>query len=113
MELNVWTSSTVTKAVQDPNTGRWFVTVETKLPGTETKNRVLIVKHLIFAQGFSGGRGYVPHYPGMVGERSIYITSPRAVYSPSDIISRTFSKALSFIRFNMIKLRTIWVRRSL
>ncbi|KAF5359804.1 hypothetical protein D9756_003004 [Leucocoprinus leucothites] len=64
MELNVWTSSTVTKAVQDSTTNRWLVTVETKA-GTDTQTRVFNVKHLIFAQGFSGGKGYIPQYPGM------------------------------------------------
>ncbi|KAJ3571074.1 hypothetical protein NP233_g3990 [Leucocoprinus birnbaumii] len=64
MELNVWTSSTVTKATQDSTTKRWQVTVETKADA-ETTMRVFNVKHLIFAQGFSGGKGYIPQYPGM------------------------------------------------
>ncbi|KXN87226.1 putative indole-3-pyruvate monooxygenase YUCCA8 [Leucoagaricus sp. SymC.cos] len=65
MELNVWTSSTVTKAVQDSSTGRWLVTVETKSSYSELRKRDFNVKHLVFAQGFSGGRGYIPQYPGI------------------------------------------------
>lgn len=66
MELNVWTSSMVTKVVQDPNTERWNITVEIGSKGSAIRERVFNVKHVIFAQGFSGGRGYIPGYPGMV-----------------------------------------------
>lgn len=66
MELNVWTSSTVTKVVQDPNTERWNVTVKFGPKDTAIRERVFNVKHVIFAQGFSGGRGFIPQYPGMV-----------------------------------------------
>ncbi|KAF9448562.1 FAD/NAD(P)-binding domain-containing protein [Macrolepiota fuliginosa MF-IS2] len=65
MELNVWTSSTVTKATQDSTTGYWEVTVQTNSDIAKIRTRIFNVKHLIFALGFSGGRGYVPHYPGM------------------------------------------------
>ncbi|EKM78021.1 hypothetical protein AGABI1DRAFT_76376 [Agaricus bisporus var. burnettii JB137-S8] len=65
MELNVWTSSTVTKVVQDPNTERWNVTVKFGPKDSAIRERVFNVKHVIFAQGFSGGRGFIPQYPGM------------------------------------------------
>ncbi|KAF8651407.1 hypothetical protein AX16_004800 [Volvariella volvacea WC 439] len=61
MELNVWLSSTVTKATQDPNTQAWHVTVK-RAGGSE---RVLVVKHLIFATGVGGGVSNFPKYPGM------------------------------------------------
>ena len=63
MELNVWTSSTVTNATQDTETKIWSVTVK-KADGIE---RVFKVKHVVMAMGFKGGKGYVPTYPGMVG----------------------------------------------
>ncbi len=62
MELDVWTSSTVVNAAQDPATKGWKVAVR-KPDGTE---RIFKVKHIIMATGFKGGRGYVPQYPGMV-----------------------------------------------
>lgn len=74
MELNVWTSSQVTKVVQDPRTGRWNITVEIGLKDSAVRERIFNVKHVIFAQGFSGGRGYIPEYPGMV--RYSYVTLP-------------------------------------
>ncbi|TFK35616.1 hypothetical protein BDQ12DRAFT_714647 [Crucibulum laeve] len=61
MELNVWTSSTVTKASQDPENCLWYVTVK-KSDGTE---RLFKVKHFILALGFKGGQGYIPEYSGM------------------------------------------------
>ncbi|KAF8661622.1 hypothetical protein AX16_001296, partial [Volvariella volvacea WC 439] len=61
MELNVWLSSTVTKATQDPNTQLWHVTVK-RAGGSE---RVLVVKHLIFATGAGGESFNLPKYPGM------------------------------------------------
>ncbi|TFK59097.1 FAD/NAD(P)-binding domain-containing protein [Pluteus cervinus] len=62
LELNVWTSSQVTKATQD-DAGKWHVTVR-KADG---QDRVFIANHLIFATGFGGGpsRGNLPKYPGM------------------------------------------------
>ncbi|KAF9007493.1 hypothetical protein BDQ17DRAFT_218727 [Cyathus striatus] len=61
MEINIWTSSTVTHASQDPNTLLWDVTVA-KEDGIQ---RIFRVKHLVFAMGFKGGEGYIPKYPGM------------------------------------------------
>lgn len=54
LELNVWTSSTVTHASQDEQM-KWHVTVR-RADGTE---RVLHVEHLILAPGWAG----VPHTP--------------------------------------------------
>ncbi|KAI0638753.1 FAD/NAD-P-binding domain-containing protein [Trametes polyzona] len=59
MELNVWTSSTVTKADQDAN-GEWNVTVE-KPDGS---TRVFHVKHLVFAIGLGGNNPNFPTFPG-------------------------------------------------
>ncbi|KAG9309314.1 hypothetical protein JVU11DRAFT_10802 [Chiua virens] len=59
LELNVWTSSTITKTEWDDNLKTW--TVEINRGGQET--RTLKVKHLVFATGF-GGRARVPDIPG-------------------------------------------------
>ncbi|TFK35618.1 hypothetical protein BDQ12DRAFT_688042 [Crucibulum laeve] len=61
LELNVWTSSKVSNAKQDPDTQLWHVTVQ-KEDGTE---RLFKVKHLIFAIGYKGGKPNMPKYPGM------------------------------------------------
>jgi cation diffusion facilitator CzcD-associated flavoprotein CzcO len=62
LELNVWTSSTVTQAVQDPSSEHWKVTVK-RNNGTE---RVFIVEHLIFATGGEGIGFKMPKIPGVV-----------------------------------------------
>lgn len=61
MELNVWTSSTVSYVQRDSSTGLYKVTV--KGPKGE---RIFTVKHVVFAIGFAGGSAYMPTYPGMV-----------------------------------------------
>lgn len=62
LELNVWTSSTVTQAVQDPSSEHWKVTVK-RSDGTE---RMFIVEHLIFATGAQGIGFKMPNIPGVV-----------------------------------------------
>jgi cation diffusion facilitator CzcD-associated flavoprotein CzcO len=69
LELNIWTSSTVTKATQDPKTNIWSVVVK-KDNGTE---RVFNVKNVVLAIGFKGGKGYMPSIPGIVGTRQLLI----------------------------------------
>jgi cation diffusion facilitator CzcD-associated flavoprotein CzcO len=59
LELNVWTSSTITKTEWNGETKTW--TVEVSRGGKET--RILKVKHLVFATGF-GGRPMMPDFPG-------------------------------------------------
>ncbi|TFK84341.1 FAD/NAD(P)-binding domain-containing protein [Polyporus arcularius HHB13444] len=59
LELNVWTKSTVVKAVQDAN-NEWDVTVERG----DGSTRVLHVKHLVFAIGLGGNNPYFPNIPG-------------------------------------------------
>ncbi|KII91612.1 hypothetical protein PLICRDRAFT_38413 [Plicaturopsis crispa FD-325 SS-3] len=61
LELNVWTSATVTHATQDASTKKWTVTVE-RAGG---KTRTLVVNHLVFAAGIGGGMPRLPEYPGM------------------------------------------------
>uniref|UniRef100_A0A0W0FNY1 Flavin-containing monooxygenase n=1 Tax=Moniliophthora roreri TaxID=221103 RepID=A0A0W0FNY1_MONRR len=62
MELNVWTSSTVTSARHDTKASEWKVIVS-KGDGTE---RVFNhIKHVIFATGLAGGEPNMPSYPGM------------------------------------------------
>lgn len=62
LELNIWTSSTVTKAVRDENTGKWAVTVK-KADGAE---RVFHVDHVVFALGLGAGNPKIPDIPGKV-----------------------------------------------
>ncbi|OBZ79359.1 putative indole-3-pyruvate monooxygenase YUCCA8 [Grifola frondosa] len=59
LELNVWTSSTVTHAEQAADK-KWIVTVQ-RGDGTERKFRV---DHLIFAIGLGGGNPNIPNIPG-------------------------------------------------
>ncbi|KAJ2924869.1 hypothetical protein H1R20_g12243, partial [Candolleomyces eurysporus] len=68
LELNVWTSSEVTKVVRDKDHDLWLVTVTSKrqgLGGTpEEKTRTFRVKHVVFANGWAGGESYIPEIPG-------------------------------------------------
>jgi cation diffusion facilitator CzcD-associated flavoprotein CzcO len=61
LELDVWLSSWVQKAVRDEKSGLWKVTV--KRP--EKSDREFEVKHVIFATGFGGvEQGNVPNIKG-------------------------------------------------
>ena len=62
LELDFWTSSTVTKAKRDEASGKWAVTVK-KADGSE---RVFNVDHLVFAIGLGGGIPNIPDIPGRV-----------------------------------------------
>jgi cation diffusion facilitator CzcD-associated flavoprotein CzcO len=62
LELDVWTSSTVTRASQDPETKKWTVEIERSGLGSRT----LVVNHLVFAVGFGGGTHNMPQLPGAV-----------------------------------------------
>ena len=65
MDLNIWTSSTVTFAEKDTS-GAWVVNVTRILPdGTEDK-RVLRPTHVVSALGFGGGSLNIPKYPEQV-----------------------------------------------
>lgn len=65
MDLNIWTSSTVTFAEKDAS-GAWVVNVTRILPdGTEAK-RVLRPTHVVSALGFGGGSLNIPKYPKQV-----------------------------------------------
>ncbi|KAG6371188.1 FAD/NAD(P)-binding domain-containing protein [Boletus reticuloceps] len=59
LELNVWTSSVITKTEWNDNLKTW--TVEINRGGKDT--RTFKVKHLVFATGF-GGRPILPDIPG-------------------------------------------------
>jgi len=59
LELDVWTSSDVQHA-QKNQSGSWDITVDRA--GTQ---RVLRVRHLIFATGIGDGVGQIPSFPGM------------------------------------------------
>ncbi|KAH8999821.1 FAD/NAD-P-binding domain-containing protein [Lactarius hatsudake] len=60
LELDVWTSSTVTRASQDPETKKWTVEIERE----NSAPRTFVVNHLVFAVGLGGGVHNVPQFPG-------------------------------------------------
>jgi cation diffusion facilitator CzcD-associated flavoprotein CzcO len=62
LELDVWTSSTVTRASQDPETKKWTVEIER----ANAEPRTFVVNHLVFAIGFAGGTYKTPQIPGAV-----------------------------------------------
>ena len=62
LELDVWTSSKVSRASQDPETKKWTVEIERE----NLHSRTLVVNHLVFALGFGGGTHNMPQYPGAV-----------------------------------------------
>ncbi|RXW25485.1 hypothetical protein EST38_g327 [Candolleomyces aberdarensis] len=68
LDLNVWTSSEVTKVVRDKDHDLWLVTVTSKRQGSggtpEKKTRTFRVKHVVFANGWAGGEPYIPEIPG-------------------------------------------------
>jgi hypothetical protein len=58
--LDMWTSSTVTRASQDPETKKKSVEIERE----NAESRSFFVNHLVFALGLGGG---TPQIPGAVG----------------------------------------------
>lgn len=60
MELDIWLSSTVSSAKQNPSTGKWDVTVK-RGDGTE---RLFHVDHVVIALGLGAGKPNVPEIPG-------------------------------------------------
>ncbi|KAF7778399.1 hypothetical protein Agabi119p4_2744 [Agaricus bisporus var. burnettii] len=70
MELPVWTSSTVASASQDSN-NMWHVTVMCD----DGSKRTFVVKHLIFATGFSGSSYDLPNIPGLNKFKGPYLHS--------------------------------------
>jgi hypothetical protein len=64
LDLNVWTSSTVTNAAPDASGSKWTVAIER--PDGERVFKE--VKHVVFATGLGGGDegAKLPVYPGMV-----------------------------------------------
>jgi len=62
MELNIWTSATVTKADRNEDTNTWTIHINL----SNGQERVFTkVKHLIFATGFGSGEPNFPKYPDM------------------------------------------------
>ncbi|KAG6834009.1 hypothetical protein H0H93_012598, partial [Arthromyces matolae] len=58
MELNVWTSSTVTSV--EPDGDSWNVRI-----ARDGSERTFTVKHVVFATGLGSNDGIYPTYPGM------------------------------------------------
>ena len=71
MEVDYWTSATVTHARQLPG-GSWEVTVR-----RGDKDRIFKPKQLIFAIGVGGGTPNMPKIPGMV--RDLLVDNPHEV----------------------------------
>jgi len=65
MELNVWTSSTVTSAEKDAS-GAWIVNLTRTLPGGKETKRVLRPAHVVFALGLGAGAWNIPEFPKQV-----------------------------------------------
>lgn len=66
LELNVWTSTNITSAKQDPQTKKWHVSVtRTTDAGVEDK-RDFVVNHVVFACGVGAGAPTTPVIEGMV-----------------------------------------------
>jgi cation diffusion facilitator CzcD-associated flavoprotein CzcO len=59
MELNIWTSSTVTSATPD-DSKKWIV----KVTRGDGRERTFKVNHVVFATGFGGGAINFPTFPG-------------------------------------------------
>jgi hypothetical protein len=77
LELDVWTSSTVTRASQDPETKKWTVEIER----ANAEPRTFVVNHLVFATGFAGGTYKTPQIPGAVRDDVIPDTiKPRLTF---------------------------------
>ena len=77
LELDVWTSSTVTSASQDLETKKWTVEIER----TNGESRSFAVNHLVFAVGFGGGTPNVPQIPGAVGANVVHTVCFRIMLS--------------------------------
>ncbi|EEB94411.1 hypothetical protein MPER_06778, partial [Moniliophthora perniciosa FA553] len=101
MELNVWTSSTVTSARYDTKASEWKVTVS-KGDGTE---RVFNhVKHVIFATGLAGGEPNMPSYPGMhkraadhAGKKVVVIASDYYLNGVVELDVTMYQRSSSYI----------------
>ena len=65
--MDVWTSSTVTRASQDPETKKWTVEIER----ANAEPRTFVVNHLVFAIGFAGGTYKTPEIPGAVRDHDV------------------------------------------
>ncbi|TEB21200.1 FAD/NAD-P-binding domain-containing protein [Coprinellus micaceus] len=63
LDLNVWTSSTVTK-VEPTGEGSWSVTVVSRGNEGKEDTRIFRVKHVVFASGWRGNPRDLPIIPG-------------------------------------------------
>ena len=76
LELNFWTSSTIKKSSWDDATKTWTIVVN-----REGEDRILTVKHLVFATGLDA-RPYVPDIPGRVRQSMMCLTCDRLRWWP-------------------------------
>ncbi|KAM6503185.1 hypothetical protein JOM56_000128 [Amanita muscaria] len=68
LDLNVWTSSEVTGAIQDSNTRKWRVSVRR----ADRSTRVFNVNHLVLSTGFSSPKPKIPEVPGVFGGETLH-----------------------------------------
>lgn len=61
LDLNVWTSTTMSNTEWDETAKRWNVTIT-----RNGKERVLHPRHVVVAIGLAGGVPNIPHVPGQV-----------------------------------------------
>lgn len=102
MELNVWTSSTV-QSMKEVSGKGWSVIVK-RGDGT---TRTFTPRHVVFAQGFGGGKPIMPTYPGMVSKS---FRGVRMVFTMKEC--RTLLVGRSYTRPNTKVLETTSGRRS-
>jgi cation diffusion facilitator CzcD-associated flavoprotein CzcO len=99
LELNIWTSSTVTSVRQDPKTKKWSVVVHRDDKGTE---RIFHPVHVVLATGITGGAVKVPEIPGKVlaiynNDSAIRIYLLQDVFQGQVLHSTQFKKASDLI----------------
>ena len=84
MELNVWLDTTVTKVERGDDDKGWTAYVK----GSDGFSRTLHPRHVIFANGFGGGRPNMPSFHDQVCLRRLPVSA-----------GSFFSRAYSKVRF--------------
>jgi cation diffusion facilitator CzcD-associated flavoprotein CzcO len=64
LELNVWTSSSITESSWDESARRWTVTIKRSQNG-KTQTRTFHPRHIIQATGHSGEKNFPSHIKGL------------------------------------------------
>jgi hypothetical protein len=104
LDLNVWTSASVTSVRKDPVTNAWSVVVERG--GDRKEQRILHPTHVVFAIGLMSGNMRMPVVPGQVSKSFLV---PRILMINS--IIRRILRARSSILLNIELRAKISVKR--